>query len=182
LEETRSGIAFRKRFNCNFIFEDHFTEFGGPMAAKKFPTTFNDEKLGTFELVHKSSGTRAEYATKIALGDSLVKLVVYSNERTGDMEESLTFGRELHKSAQKVLKSVNAFIKAKILPSLNKTLFASNPRSFQELLKMLTLVIVDVHADGRATFSFETGDSLDGHSLVLFGKSTGEIEDFDLPG
>jgi hypothetical protein len=149
--------------------------------AKKAPKTIEAKALGTLQLSTVLSES-LEYSVRCELDGNTVELVLYSKDNTLEMDATIELASELVRGFKKVNSRLNKYISNVVLKAINANLRPDDPITVTALKKQLELVIIDVHANSDASFSYDAGDVLLGHALMLYGTSDGTIKDFDTPG
>jgi hypothetical protein len=149
--------------------------------AKGAPKTIDTKALGTLQLTAVLSDC-LEYSVDCELAGETTELVLYSKEHTGDMDTTIESASKLVKGFKKVKSRLNDYIGSVVLKAVNTHLRPKDPITATALKKQLQLRFIDIHPNGDASFSYEAGDVLLGHALMLYGTSDGAIKDFDTPG
>lgn len=149
--------------------------------AKKAPKTIDTKTLGTLELTTVLSEC-VEYSVECELDGRATELVLYSKENTTEMDATIQLASKLVGNVKKIKSRLDKYITSVVLKAINTNLRPEAPITATALKKQLELRFIDVHANGDASFSYEAGEVLLGHALMLYGTSDGTIKDFDTPG
>lgn len=149
--------------------------------AKRPPKTIEDATLGALRL-SSVLPNQLEYSVDCELNGRRTELTLYSQENSQDMTATLEVAAQLVSNFKKVETRLSKYLVSVVLKAVNTNLRSKNPITADSLKKQLQLTLIDIHATGDATFWYGACDVLLGHGLVLYGKSNGDIQDFDTPG
>lgn len=149
--------------------------------AKQPPKTIKNDTLGTLRL-SSVQPDQIEYSVDCQLDGESVEMTLYSAEGSQEMDQTIALACDLANNFAKVRSRLHKYVTQTVVKQVNKNLLPTTPVKPHDFLDQLELTLIDLHADGNASFWFSPADALRGHGLVLYGKSDGSVHDFDTPG
>ena len=101
----------------------------------------------------------------------------------GSFHGAIAVACQLVKIFPKVQSQIKKYVTQTLIKKVNQYLRPpEDPLRPADLWKQLDLKFVDLHANGKASFSYAAMEVLLHHSLMLEGTADGTIIDFDTPG
>ncbi len=143
----------------------------------------DDPKLGTLRFIHHINPQLDEYEGKFVVDGRDVDLRLCTDDKL-DLALTIKRARELVRRHNAIMKRASRYIAANILPAYNQHWRPEDTTELNitEFVTQIQLAEITVHADGRATYWYNTGELLGGHVLQMFMNEQTEFTDYDTPG
>lgn len=142
--------------------------------------TITDETLGKLRQTAMLTKTNLEYTTHYMLDGKKIEFILYTDEESGELEDTLRHAKVLINKFSTAKKKIERYLKKEVYPGVKK--HCDSKLSFTDFVQELKLDCICIHSAGERTYMFNAGDVFSGHDLWLIGDASGNITDFDTPG
>jgi len=147
------------------------------------PAPIEHEVLGLIRFRCHLNPTCDEYEGTTEIDGAEVELNLYSDEDL-NITGTVTRTQELVRDHGAMSKRIAKYVADNVMPQYMNGWHQSGTRkpTRKEFMSQLTMMVLTVHADGKATYWFDPGELFGGHILQLFMDSKSVITDHDTPG